>query len=75
MVRLKPKPKKYALLRVRGGMEQGEEIGEVVGLLYYSSHFVDLQKERIISRDIIKEQKQRDKTMRNRANHVKMTLI
>ena len=42
MVRLKPKPKKYALLRVRGGMEQGEEIGEVVGLLYYSSHFVDL---------------------------------
>lgn len=42
MVRLKPKPKKYVLLRVRGGMEQGEEIGEVVGLLYYSSHFVDL---------------------------------
>lgn len=34
--------KKYILLTVRGGMKQGEGIGEVVGLLYYSFHFVDL---------------------------------
>lgn len=42
MVRLKPKLKNYILLRVRGGMEQSEGIGEVVGLLDSSSHFVDL---------------------------------
>lgn len=39
---METKPKKYILLTVRGGMKQGEGIGEVVGLLYYSFHFVDL---------------------------------